>query len=128
MGLDDHRGDQALDGLVVREDPDHVGAALDLPVDALERVGRPDLPPVDLGEGAEGEKVLFGVGEHGGDVGELGPQRAHDAVELLPHGHRIRLGEDRLDGGDDHMGRAPLDPGEDVAHEVDVAALAEPRV
>jgi hypothetical protein len=46
----EHQGaDEADDGLIVREDADDVGAALDLLVDALERVRRRDLGPVLLG-------------------------------------------------------------------------------
>ena len=33
------------------------------------------------------------------------------------------LGEDGLDGGDDHVGVGPLHPGQDVPHEVHPAAL-----
>lgn len=50
VGLEDDGGDEPGDGGVVGEDPDDVGAALDLAVDALERVGRPDLAPVGLRE------------------------------------------------------------------------------
>ena len=46
--------DEAEDGGVVGEDADDVGAALDLFVDPLERVRRPDLAPVGVGEGGEG--------------------------------------------------------------------------
>ena len=56
VGLDHHRGDQALDGGVVGEDPDHVGAALDLSMEALERVGRPDLAPVDSGKAVKASR------------------------------------------------------------------------
>jgi hypothetical protein len=42
VGLDDHRGDEAEGGGVVREDPDDPGAALDLGVEPLDRVRGPD--------------------------------------------------------------------------------------
>ena len=44
--LDQGGADQAHDGGVVREDAHHVGAPLDLLVDALQRVGRVDLRAV----------------------------------------------------------------------------------
>ena len=42
---------EANDGIHVGEDGDHVGAPLDLAVEALEWVGRVQLPPVVLGKG-----------------------------------------------------------------------------
>ncbi len=63
VGLEQHRPGQAGDGRLVGEDADHVGAALDLAVEALQRVGGPDLAPVGLGEAGEGEEVLGGVAE-----------------------------------------------------------------
>src|SRR5918998_1708949 len=59
VGLLQHQGtDEADDGLIVWEDADHVGAALDLLVDPLERVRRRDLGPVLLGVVHVGEDVL----------------------------------------------------------------------
>jgi hypothetical protein len=40
VGLDDHGGDQTLDGLIVGEDPDRVGVALGVSLQALEAEGR----------------------------------------------------------------------------------------
>ena len=48
---------------------------------------------------------------------------ADDPVELLADGRGVGLGEDRLDGGDHHVGLGPLHPGQHVAHEVDPASL-----
>ncbi len=56
MGLDHHCGHQAFDRLVVREDPDHVGAPLDLSMESLEGVRRPDLAPVGFGKRREGQQ------------------------------------------------------------------------
>jgi hypothetical protein len=55
---------------VVREDPDDVGAAADLLVEALERVCGPQLAPVRARERVEGQDVGFGVFEHGRDPAE----------------------------------------------------------
>ena len=123
MGFDHHGGDQAFDRRVVGEDPDHIGATLDLSMEAFEGVGRPDLAPVRFGKGREGQQVLLGVGQHGGDIGELALQRRDDPVELLSDRGGVGLGEDRLDGGDHHVGVVPLDPGQHVAHEVHPTAL-----
>ena len=49
-GLEHERADEADDGVVVGKDPDDVGAALDLAVDALKGVCRRDLWPVLAGE------------------------------------------------------------------------------
>jgi hypothetical protein len=38
IGLHEHRSDQARDALLVGEDADHVGPALDLLVQSLERI------------------------------------------------------------------------------------------
>jgi len=69
VGLGHDSGDQAFDRGVVRELADHVGAPLDLPVGAFQRIGRPDLPTMGLGEGGVGQEVPPGVGEHGWGTG-----------------------------------------------------------
>ena len=56
--------DQAGDGLAVGEHLDHIGAALDLPVEPLDGVVGPDLLPVLPGEGGEGRQVRLGVDQH----------------------------------------------------------------
>ena len=61
--------------MVVGEDADDVGAAADLAVEALQRVGRPELAPVVGRERVEREDVGLGVFEHRGDL-------AHAPVEV----------------------------------------------
>ena len=56
----EHRG-EADQGGVVGEDADHVGAAADLAVQPLQRVGGPQFLPVVGREGIEGEDVLLGT-------------------------------------------------------------------
>jgi len=63
MDLAEHSADQANDRLAVREDADHVSAPTDLAVEPLLGVVAPDLPPVLLGEGREGEQILRGLVE-----------------------------------------------------------------
>ena len=80
---------------------------------------------VQCGEGKrrEGEQVLAGVSELVGHVGELGPQGGDDLAELGPDVAAVGLGEDRADGGRDHLGLGPRDTGQSVSQEVDPAAL-----
>ena len=54
------RADEADDRLAVRQDPDRVGAAPDLPVQPFGEVIRPDLGPDLGGEAGEGEDVGAG--------------------------------------------------------------------
>ena len=65
--LDHDAGGQPDQRAVVGEDADDVGAAPDLAVDPLERVGLAQLAPVVGGEGVEGEQVLLGLLEQVGD-------------------------------------------------------------
>ena len=48
-----------FDRSVVREHPDHVGAPLDLSVESLEGVRRPDLAPVGFGNAEKASRILF---------------------------------------------------------------------
>ena len=65
--FDGDRAGEARQRGRVGEYPDDVGAAFDFFVDPLERVRGPDLAPILVGEGREGEKVVAGVGEHACD-------------------------------------------------------------
>ena len=76
--------DQADDGVVVGEDADHVGAALDLAVEAFERVVGPDLAPVLGREGEVGEHVRLRLVQQGGQAGEAIAEAVGDAPPLLP--------------------------------------------
>ena len=59
MDVDEDRTGKADDGGFVGEDADDTTATLELAVEVLERVGRPQLAPVRPWEGAEGEHLLF---------------------------------------------------------------------
>jgi hypothetical protein len=74
----EHRG-QADQAAVVGEDPHDVGAAADLAVAPLKRVGASDLAPVVGREGIEGQDVLLGCLEER-------PHRHNDeeVLELQP--------------------------------------------
>jgi hypothetical protein len=97
--LDAEHPDQADQRAVVGEDADDVGAAADLLVEALERVGRAQLRPVRRRERVEGEDVLLGVFEQRGDLGQLAVEVGDGLGEPVP-GLPRRLGlEDRPDQG-----------------------------
>lgn len=66
---------------------------------------------------------FFGVAQHGLDSGELSAEHGGDHVELGVDVLGVGLGEDRADRGGEHVGVALGDTGEDVAQEVDAAAL-----
>jgi hypothetical protein len=71
---------QAGDRGVIGEDTDDIGAALDLLVEPLERVGAPDLAPVLLREVEEGQHVITGGLHHRYGGGELLAQHLGDPL------------------------------------------------
>ncbi len=77
---------------LVREDADDVGAALDLAVDAFERVGRVELGPVSGREGHVGQDVGFGGVHQGGELWHLGPELVGDATPLRLGGLGVNAG------------------------------------
>ena len=88
--------DEPDDRGAVGEDPDDVGAAADLAVEAFVGVVGPDLAPDLLGERGEGEDVGAGVLEVLGDGGELLGQGVEDPVELGVHRLGVGLVVDRV--------------------------------
>jgi len=95
--------DEVSDGGLVGEDADDLlGAALDLAVQALERIGGVQLRPVLGGEGHIGEYILLGLVHEGGELRDLGAKLVGDAAPLLAGGLSRLLGEGGGDeGGDD---------------------------
>ena len=84
---------------------------------------RPDLPPVLLGEGGEGQDVGRGADQHVGRVGEaLGELLDHPGV-LGQDLFVVGLLEDRADERGHHGLGGLGHPGQHVAHEVHPAAL-----
>ena len=63
--------DEADQGVPAGEDPDHVGAAADFPVQPFLRVVAPDLAPEFFGEAGEGQDVRAGRVQVFSDLGEL---------------------------------------------------------
>ena len=115
VSVDSDRRDEPEHTVVVGEDPDDPRAALDLGVEPLGRVGLPDLRPVGSRERGEGEHVLLGVGQHGGNVRKPGLQSLSYPVELNPGGLATGLNDDRPDERCDHLGFDLSDPSEHVA-------------
>jgi hypothetical protein len=79
------------------EDPGDVGAAGDLAVEALQRVGRAQLAVMGGRERVEGEDVLFGLLEHGGDLGQPALELADGVAEPPARLGAVARGEDRAD-------------------------------
>jgi hypothetical protein len=79
--LGDDGADEVGDGVAVREDADHVGAAADLHVELLVGVVGPGLSPDSLGEGGEREQVGAGGIEVVVDLGQL----LGAVAEVAPH-------------------------------------------
>jgi hypothetical protein len=107
----------------VGKDADHVGAAFDLFVETLQRIGAPDLLPVQDREIGEGGDVVGGRAQHGFDLGQLAAEHVRDGVELLTDMLGAGLGENGADRCGDHLGRSLGHLGEHVAQEMDSASL-----
>src|SRR3712207_9438309 len=76
---------EAQQGRGVGKDADDVGAPLDLLVQPLQRIGRPDLLPVADREGGEGQQVISGVAQHGlNGGGTTGGQAGGDVQRGAP--------------------------------------------
>jgi hypothetical protein len=119
MSLEHDRGDERQDGSVVREDPDCVGAPLELVVHPLERVRGPDRSPVALSEALEkvGD-LLLGFGPHGANRWQLAGKEVDHLVLLGAHRVRRWLKQPSCGSrGKDHL-LAPLgDAAEHVTHD-----------
>jgi hypothetical protein len=107
-------------GGVVREDPDHVGAAADFLVDALEWVRGPQLRPVFSRERVEREQLFLGFFQQPGDLRRGHSESVDHVGEPLP-GFLAGVGvEDLADGGGDHWLLGAAAVAEHVAEEVHV--------
>ena len=115
--------DEAGDCGLVWEDADDLGAALDLAVEPLQRIGAVDLGPVILGKAHEGEDIGFGFVHQCGELGHLGPELIGDLAPLGSGHLGILLGEGGGDEGGDDAAALLAGMGQDIAHEVYPAAL-----
>jgi site-specific DNA recombinase len=110
------------------KDTDHVGAALDLAIEPLDRVGAVQLGPMRGGEVHVGEDVFLGGVHQGGELGHLGAELVGNGPPLGVGGGGILLGIGGAgwtymsNGGDDAaLGLAGM--GRRGAAEMDAAAL-----
>ena len=115
--------DEADDGGVVGENADDAGAAFDFFVDPLQRIRGPDLLPVRLGERGEREDFGLGVVHERADLRERGSEPVTDLLPSRDGGSLVWLGEDGAEHRGDHVGLVFGHMGEQVAGEVDSAAL-----
>ena len=117
------RADQSGNGGLVGEDPDDAGAALDLAVEALERVGGRDPGAMLGGERHVGEDVGLDGVHAPGDVGEAIAELIGDVAPLAAGRGRVVLGEGGVqEGAEDPAVLAPA-AGEQGAGGMDAAVL-----
>ena len=109
---------------LVREDPDDIGAALHLLVQALDRIGAVQLGAVLAGEGHVGQHVVL-AGVHAGrpSLGQRGRSWSATWRQVSPACARSGCIEGLPDRGGDDGVLALRDMGEGVAHPVNAAAL-----
>ena len=124
--LEKNGADEASDGVFVRKDADHIGAAFNLAVQAFEGVDGVDLGPVLLGEGHVGEDVCFGLVHELGEPADRRPQLVGHFASLGSGGIGIILGEGGGDEGRNHAATALAGMGERIAHEMNPGPLSKP--
>ena len=88
---------------IVREDADHLGAPLDLFVDALQQVGAPQLAPVAGWEVAERQDVLAGRGHQFGRPVGTWRRAWRSPGPTAPPRRCGSAGEHRAQGGGHHL-------------------------
>ncbi len=101
--LDQHRAGEAEQCRLVGEDADHVGPALDLLVQPLQRVGAPQLLPVGWREVGELGDVGLASSSIAATVGNLGPSSRATSSTWVGIAGPVGLGEDGADRGGDHL-------------------------
>ena len=105
VSFHEHGTDEADDGCSAREDPNDVGAAADLLVQAFLGVIGTDLLPVLVREAADGQEVMKGVCEQGSCLRKLLFELLEYAPVLNFYLLYIELDEDRaIETGDDTLG------------------------
>lgn len=100
---------------IVREDADDIGPAVDLAVEAFERVRAGDLRPMLLGEGGKGKNIALRSVDHRGELGRALAQRIGHHLPLSARLLRSFLREDRLL---DHRGDGRALRGRSVGQQV----------
>ena len=121
--LEQNSADQASDGILIGEDADNVGAALDFAVEPFQRVGAVDLGPVVLGEAHKGEDIGFRLIHQCRQLCDLGPELISNLAPLEAGHFGVLLGEGGGDEGSDDTPALLSGMGQDIAHEMHAAAL-----
>src|SRR5436190_832726 len=115
--------DQPSDGIFIGKDANDICAALDFPIQSLERIDGMDLHPVILGEAHERKYVGFRLVHERGEFRHLGTQLIGNLTPLHPSRIRILLDEGGADEGSDNTPAIAASMGEHIAHKVYAAAL-----
>jgi len=88
---------------LIGEDADDIGAAFDLFVQALDRVGRVDLHPVLRGEVHVGQHVSLAVVDERAELGPLVAELVGDVAHRLGGVLVVQLGKRLAQGGRHHV-------------------------
>src|SRR3954447_26276448 len=123
VGLDGEHRDEPDQAGVVGEDADDVGAAGDLAVEALERIGGADLGPVLGRERVEGQHVGLGVLEQRGDFRQPALELLDGVAQPPARLLAVRGGEDRADDRAERVVLVATHVAAQIAEEVHRAAL-----
>ena len=83
--LQQQRADQPHDGRLVGKDTHDLGAALDLRVEPLQRIGAVDLRPMGLGKRHERQHVGLGLVHHRGELREALAQLIGHRSSICSH-------------------------------------------
>jgi hypothetical protein len=107
--------DEPHDRVLVREDPDDVGSALDLLIQLLQRIRRMQLGSMLRGEGHVGEHVMLGPVHQPAELLEPGPQLIGDVPPDLARRLVVGLDEGLVDSVDNRLLRL-WHEGQRIAH------------
>ena len=126
--LEEQRADEPDSGCFVRKDADDIGAALDLAVEALDRVGAVQLGPVFPGKVHEGQHILLGGIHQGGQPGHRGAELVGHFPPLGVGGRGIGLGIGGADPGRDDAALGLARMGGGVAAKMHAGAVEKVAV
>ena len=114
---------QAINGRFVGKDTDHVGAAIDFSVEALNRIGAVDFAPMLARKAHVRQYIVLCIIHQAGDCWQAFAELVSHRPPLTPC---CGLGFLREDGGDqrrDHAALSGRRMHQHIAHEIHAAAL-----